>query len=381
MTGYPLIDVSNEVPLGVQANRPWTVLVEANEPADSTVVVRGNSLVRMTERGEFEAYNDHSLKDELSAVAVFAVKKGEGWMPRNPSDIARTLRARDSVKYPGAPRVDRLVGVLVRYADDRVVLCRSEREARAALRAAGEILAGLGLGLDPEKTRIVDLRECREGFDFLGCHFRARVSGRLLERGVRRYHLQRWPSRRAMQRIRARVGELTDRRRCAGVKDVRDVIAGLNPVLRGWGNHFRTGNAADKFIQIDRRVARRLGARDDQAQGSRRLCRAGRSVDASMVCRAGPGSAHGRDSLSRGRVGHARMIIGEPCAGGSSRHGCGPAGESPATSVVHVGREATPPPGPGSRPGDARCERPGGWARECRGRSGLGGRASAGARG
>jgi RNA-directed DNA polymerase len=150
------------------------------------------------------------------------------------------------------------VGTLVRYADDWVVLARSEREARAALRAAGEILADLGLELHSEKTRIVDLREGREGFDFLGCHFRARVSGRLLERGIRRYYLHRWPSQRAMKRIRARVRELTDRRRCAGTKDIREVIAALNPVLRGWGNYFRTGNAAEKFVQIDRHVAWRL---------------------------------------------------------------------------------------------------------------------------
>ena len=105
---------------------------------------------------------------------------------------------------------------------------------------------------------MVDLREGREGFDFLGCHFRARVSGRLLERGIRRYYLQRWPSQRAMKRIRARIKQITDRRRNAGMKDVREVIAALNPVLRGWGNYFRTGNAADKFRQVDRHVAWRL---------------------------------------------------------------------------------------------------------------------------
>jgi RNA-directed DNA polymerase len=150
------------------------------------------------------------------------------------------------------------VGTLVRYADDWVVLARSEREARAALRIAGEILGGLGLGLHLEKTRIVDLREGREGFDFLGCHFRARVSGRLLERGIRRYYLHRWPSDRAMKRIRSRVKDLTDRRRCAGIKDIREVIAVLNPVLRGWGNYYRTGNAGIKFVQLDRHVAWRL---------------------------------------------------------------------------------------------------------------------------
>ncbi len=154
--------------------------------------------------------------------------------------------------------VARGCGELVRYADDFVVLCRSERQAKTALDAAGEILAGLGLELHPDKTRIVDLREGREGFDFLGCHFRARVSGRLLERGIRRYYLHRWPSQRAMKRIRARIKALTDRRRRAGIKDIREVIAALNPVLRGWGNYFRTGNAADKFTQIDRHVAWRL---------------------------------------------------------------------------------------------------------------------------
>jgi RNA-directed DNA polymerase len=153
--------------------------------------------------------------------------------------------------------VARGIGTLVRYADDWVVLCRSEREALAALEAAGEILAGLGLELHPEKTRVVDLREGREGFDFLGCHLRARVSGRLLERGIRRYYLQRWPSQRAMKRIRGKIKAKTGRNRC-GVTDIRVVIDELNPILRGWGNYFRTGNAAEKFIEIDRYATWRL---------------------------------------------------------------------------------------------------------------------------
>ena len=152
---------------------------------------------------------------------------------------------------------ERSTGALVRYADDWVVLCRSEREARAALQTAREILADLGLQLHPEKTRIVDLREGREGFDFLGWHFRARVSGRLLERGVRRHYLHRWPSQRAMKRIRQKVKARTGRNR-TGVGDIQVVINELNPILRGWGNYFRTGNAADKFIDIDRYAAWRL---------------------------------------------------------------------------------------------------------------------------
>ena len=148
-------------------------------------------------------------------------------------------------------------GELVRYADDLVALCRTQAEAEAALALVRTVFTELGLELHPDKTRIVDLREGRQGFDFLGCHFHARVSGRLLERGVRRYYLHRWPSQRSMKRVRQRVHDLTGRNR-NGVKDIRVLIRDLNPILRGWGNYFRTGNATIKFIHIDRYVRRRL---------------------------------------------------------------------------------------------------------------------------
>jgi RNA-directed DNA polymerase len=152
---------------------------------------------------------------------------------------------------------ERGIGELVRYADDFVVLCRTGRDANAAMKAAEEILGGMGLKLHPDKTKVVDLRQGREGFDFLGWHFRARVSGRLLERGVRRYYLHRWPAQRSLKRLRQKIKARTGRNR-VGIKDVRALIAELNPILRGWGNYFRTGNAADKFLAIDRYVAWRL---------------------------------------------------------------------------------------------------------------------------
>ena len=148
-------------------------------------------------------------------------------------------------------------GELVRYADDLVVMCASRVEAEAALALVRDVLTELELELHPDKTRIVDLRAGREGFDFLGCHFRARVSGRLLERGTRRHYLHRWPSTRSMKRVRSRIRELTGSRR-NGVKDIRVIIRDLNPVLRGWANYFRTGNAAIKFLQVDWYVVDRL---------------------------------------------------------------------------------------------------------------------------
>jgi RNA-directed DNA polymerase len=149
------------------------------------------------------------------------------------------------------------VGELVRYADDGVVLCRSKAQAQAALDAVRDILASLGLELHPGKTKVVDLREGREGLDFLGCHFRARMSGRLWEqKRIVRYYLHRWPSQRAMKRLREKVHARTGRNRAGA--DIREVIADLNPILRGWGNYFRTGNAATKFIQADDYVVWRL---------------------------------------------------------------------------------------------------------------------------
>jgi Group II intron, maturase-specific domain len=83
------------------------------------------------------------------------------------------------------------------------------------------------------------------------------LSGRLWEqRRIVRYYLHRWPSQTAMARLRPKVRDRTGRNR-VGI-DVREVIAELNPILRGWGNYFRTGNAGFKFRQIDWYVTWRL---------------------------------------------------------------------------------------------------------------------------
>jgi len=147
----------------------------------------------------------------------------------------------------------RHLGELVRYADDAVVLCQSKADAEESLRRLGLIMARLGLKLHPDKTRIVELGLGKQGFVFLGCYLRI-----VLSHFKGREYLFRWPSPRAMNRIRARIRELTDRRRWAGLKDIRRVIDLLNPVLRGWGNYFRTGNASWKFQEVDRYVNERL---------------------------------------------------------------------------------------------------------------------------
>jgi group II intron reverse transcriptase/maturase len=149
------------------------------------------------------------------------------------------------------------LGTLVRYCDDFVVMCRTKKDCEQAEQRIRVILERLGLELHPEKTRRVELYDGKQGFDFLGCHLHKRLSGKVWEEKRQRlYFLHRWPSQRSMQRIRQRVKDLTPRSRCHA--DIRDVISELNPVLRGWGNYFRTGNAAAKFNQLDSYVWRRL---------------------------------------------------------------------------------------------------------------------------
>jgi group II intron reverse transcriptase/maturase len=145
------------------------------------------------------------------------------------------------------------LGKLVRYADDFVVLCETREQAEEALRRVRELLDELRLELHPEKTRLVEMGLGKEGFVFLGCYFRVVRSH---FRG--KCYVFRWPSPRAMNAVRDKIRELTSRRRWAGMRDLREVIAVLNPLLRGWGNYFRTGNASLKFNQLDRYVRRRL---------------------------------------------------------------------------------------------------------------------------
>ena len=149
------------------------------------------------------------------------------------------------------------LGTLVRYADDFVVMCNTTEQVEEAERVVRKTLDRLGLTLHPEKTRRVDLSRGLEGFDFLGCHLRKRMSGPIWERSHQRvYFLQREPSQRSMKRVRQRVKDIAHNGRCH--QDLRVLIGELNPVLRGWGGYFRTGNAARKFVVIDNYVVDRL---------------------------------------------------------------------------------------------------------------------------
>jgi RNA-directed DNA polymerase len=121
-------------------------------------------------------------------------------------------------------------GGLVRYADDALVMCRSEGQAVAALARLTVLLAGLGLEPKPAKTRIVHLRAGVEGVDFLGFHHRL-VRSRARHGTVGLTFLARWPSRKAMQHARDRIRFMTMRARLAA--PVEQVVQGINLFRRG----------------------------------------------------------------------------------------------------------------------------------------------------
>ena len=144
-----------------------------------------------------------------------------------------------------------------------MILCRSEADAQRAYRWLQGTAQALKLSLHPDKTRIVDLREGADGFDFLGFHHRLVKSHR-----YRKWYCQRWPSGRAMASIRAKVQAITAPR--SRLKwPIGDLVAELNPVLRGWGNYFRWGNSARKFSQVDEYVRERLALFDSKKRQKR----------------------------------------------------------------------------------------------------------------
>lgn len=146
-------------------------------------------------------------------------------------------------------------GVLVRYADDLVVMCATRQQAEAALERLGCLLAELGLEPKAAKTRIVHLQVGGEGLDFLGFHHRlVRSKGTVGKRDIT--FLARWPARRAMQHARDRIRELTIRPRL--LLSVEVIVADVNRFLRGWAAYFRYGNSARHFDKIRDYAVNRL---------------------------------------------------------------------------------------------------------------------------
>lgn len=146
---------------------------------------------------------------------------------------------------------------VTRYADDWVVTCQSRREAQAALAAAERILEQLGVTLHVGKTRIVHVRQ---GFEFLGYKIKRgqrslRLPAEKIRSGVRAGDLYAFPRAKSIQHFKDQIRRRT--RRKAPVT-TRELIAEINPVIRGWGLYFCKAHVRRLFHRLDRWIVRRL---------------------------------------------------------------------------------------------------------------------------
>ena len=131
--------------------------------------------------------------------------------------------------------------VMVRYADDAVVLCRTREEAETALARMRAWVAANGLTLHPDKTHVGDCRVAGQGFEFLGYRFEAG---------------QRWVRKKSLMSLRDKIRAKTKRN---GGHSIGRVIASLNPTLKGWYSYFQHAHRFT-FSSIDGFVRRRLRA-------------------------------------------------------------------------------------------------------------------------
>jgi RNA-directed DNA polymerase len=166
------------------------------------------------------------------------------------------------------------LGTLVRYADDFVAMCGAESQAREALRRIGLVMDRLGFKLHPAKTRLVDLRRGKESVALLGCTI---PKNRSIQRNPRWHFMQCGPSPKATKKLRERVRELTSKQQSG--KEVKQIIAELTPVLRGWGNYFRTGNADREYNKMDGYVVKSLRRWQYRRGGQRSTTRLAYSGD------------------------------------------------------------------------------------------------------
>jgi group II intron reverse transcriptase/maturase len=145
---------------------------------------------------------------------------------------------------------------LTRYADDWVVACRSGAEARAALEAATRILKELGVELNPKKTRIVHVRH---GFEFLGYQIKRgrglQLPPNKIRSGATSGGLYAYPREKSIRRFMDQVRQRTKRR--VPLK-TEQLIAELNPLLRGWGEYYKRAHVRKLFNRLDRWVVRRI---------------------------------------------------------------------------------------------------------------------------
>lgn len=146
-------------------------------------------------------------------------------------------------------------GTLYRFADDFIVISQTRKEITNAYKAIKYIMNKLELTLHPIKTKIVNLWEGKEGFDFLGFHHRSLL---INKDGKRKYHsMHQWPTNKAIkkmyQKIKKEIGTPS-----SISQDLEDLIKILNRKIIGWRNYYGLKRARNTLNKVDNYIILRF---------------------------------------------------------------------------------------------------------------------------
>jgi RNA-directed DNA polymerase len=171
------------------------------------------------------------------------MESGKGWKPTEtgtPQGAIISPLLANIYLNPLDQQMARTGKEMVRYADDFVVMCESQKEAQEVLEELREWMGQAGLTLHPTKTRIVDASQ-KGGFEFLGYHF---------ERG------HRWPRQKSLDKLRETIRQKTGRLRPGSMKEI---IGEVNRTLQGWFEYFKH-SVRNAFVKEDQWIRGRLRA-------------------------------------------------------------------------------------------------------------------------
>jgi group II intron reverse transcriptase/maturase len=143
-------------------------------------------------------------------------------------------------------------GKLIRYADDFVILFSNREDAEFGRKLVEAKMAELNLKLNTEKTKIVDTRNGKEGFDFLGFHHRRLISWKYQKR-----YTQKWPKKEAIKKLKQKIKSKLATRAILK-QSLEEVSKLVNPTIIGWMNYFKFGNSGRVFSQLDSYIHERF---------------------------------------------------------------------------------------------------------------------------
>ena len=138
-------------------------------------------------------------------------------------------------------------GILVRYTDDTVIICKNKKSVNHVQSLLQYIMGKLDLRLHPVKTKIINMWDGTEGFDFLGLHHR-RFS-KINKKGNRYGETYQYPSKKAMMKMKRTVKESINQRYL--LVKTEELIKVLNSKITGWRNYYKTRNDRKWMRAID----------------------------------------------------------------------------------------------------------------------------------